>query len=239
LSWYTPEPVDAPLRLPRRVPKRVVPSYIGESEQVLNMLIYRGAGDVARDYSDHGNHGNIKGPTWIDGPYGWALSFDGDDDWVDLGDPASLEPTDYMTVLFWFKSTSAQSGAWYDVVRHDGHFNSLQFWSGTGGAGNLFYRRKRLQIRFHVGQLERWGLAFLRVQYSKDSGGELYIDDMTTPLATNSQTGTLDTTTDPWDLGGGTGHHADVDLGTVRIYSSFFSQSDRVKHYEDTKPLYS
>ena len=39
----------------------------------------------ANDSSGNGNHGTIKGPTFIAGKNGGALSFDGVDDYVDLG----------------------------------------------------------------------------------------------------------------------------------------------------------
>jgi len=41
-SWYNPAPADAPLRYPGRIPERTVPSYIGRSGQVLNLLMHEG-----------------------------------------------------------------------------------------------------------------------------------------------------------------------------------------------------
>jgi len=82
-SWYEPKPVNAPLRYPRRIPKRAVPSYIGEPNQALNLLMYKGGGGIARDYSGQGNHGTINGPKWTDeGIASWALKLDGSDDYI-------------------------------------------------------------------------------------------------------------------------------------------------------------
>jgi len=41
---FTPRPKFTPRRLPRRVPKVIVPSYIGESGQTGNWLFYNGPG---------------------------------------------------------------------------------------------------------------------------------------------------------------------------------------------------
>ena len=51
------------------------------------------------------NHGIIFGdPTWVDDPNrGWCLSFDGDGDYVDVGDDPSLTFTDAITVACWIK----------------------------------------------------------------------------------------------------------------------------------------
>jgi len=101
-SWYEPQPVNAPLRHPRRFPKRVVPSYIGEPEQVLNLLVYKGAGGVVKDYSGQGNRGEIHGAKWTD-EYSpsWALNFDGENDYVDV---TGIKEMTEITVLGWAKT---------------------------------------------------------------------------------------------------------------------------------------
>jgi len=43
-----------------------------------------GSGDVAHDSSGNGNDGTLKnGPTWVNGKFGKALNFDGQDDYVE------------------------------------------------------------------------------------------------------------------------------------------------------------
>jgi hypothetical protein len=51
------------------------------------------------------NHGTLIGdPTWLDDPNrGWCLSFDGDGDYVDVGDDSSLTFTEAITVACWIK----------------------------------------------------------------------------------------------------------------------------------------
>ncbi|MEM2374221.1 MAG: LamG domain-containing protein [Thermoproteota archaeon] len=101
LSWFNPPPFDAPIRYPRQIPKVVVPSFIGDAGQVLNLLMHEGAGDTVKDYSGLGNHGKIYGASWVDGPYGWALSFNGVNNYVQVPYSPSLDITDAITILFW------------------------------------------------------------------------------------------------------------------------------------------
>jgi len=99
---YNPVPPDAPVRYPRRIPKRAVPSYIGKADQVLNLLMYKGAGNVARDYSGEKNHGDINGPTWTDEHLAsWGLEFDGVDDYVEVSNDPTLDGMDQISIIAW------------------------------------------------------------------------------------------------------------------------------------------
>ncbi|UCE48530.1 MAG: LamG domain-containing protein, partial [Phycisphaerales bacterium] len=52
-----------------------------------------------------GNHGTLVGdPTWVSDPVrGWCLDFDGDGDYVDVGENPSLTFTGQITVTAWIK----------------------------------------------------------------------------------------------------------------------------------------
>jgi len=100
MSWFYPQPPDAPIRLPRQFPRKVVPSFIGESGQVLNLLMHHGSGSRVRDYSPYGNHGTIHGAEWVSSEWGWALYFDGNS-YVRIPDSPSLDITTPFTVLAW------------------------------------------------------------------------------------------------------------------------------------------
>ncbi|MFH1723969.1 MAG: LamG-like jellyroll fold domain-containing protein [Elusimicrobiota bacterium] len=62
-----------------------------------------GAGSVAADQGGLGLDGAVHGGAWVDGIKGKALEFDGLDDYVDFGNPASLQIVSDMTVEFWAK----------------------------------------------------------------------------------------------------------------------------------------
>jgi len=86
-SWYEPQPVDAPAKYPRRIPKRGVPSYIGEANQVLDLLMHKGGGGTVKDHSGEENHGTIYGAEWTDEDLAsWALRFNGVDNHVLIPD---------------------------------------------------------------------------------------------------------------------------------------------------------
>jgi hypothetical protein len=62
-----------------------------------------GSGTVAYDSSGNGNDGNLtNGPTWTDGKIGGALSFDGVNDYVDLGQK-NLGVNSNLSISYWFK----------------------------------------------------------------------------------------------------------------------------------------
>jgi hypothetical protein len=86
-----------------------------------------GYGDTAYDSSPQGNNGNLGGgdscpgdadttacPAWTnDGKIGKALDFDTagtTDDYVQITETTSLEPTDAITVSFWGKSSTPGTG---------------------------------------------------------------------------------------------------------------------------------
>jgi len=103
LRWFYPLPSDHPKVYPKQIPKTVVPSYIGEPGQILNLLMYRGAGDVVIDYSGQGNHGNLTGGEWRDWNQAcWAIWFDGGDHYADVD--VDLSPYPEGTVILWYRA---------------------------------------------------------------------------------------------------------------------------------------
>ena len=78
-----------------------------------------GEGQTAYDESSNNNDGTLGNgacfpgagtcPTWVEGKYGGAMSFDGGD-YVDCGNGSSLDITDAITVGAWVKVTSVLSG---------------------------------------------------------------------------------------------------------------------------------
>lgn len=59
---------------------------------------------TAKDSSGNENHGTIHGAVFVDDTpsgEGWALQFDGVNDYVDVGNDASLDITDAITIEAW------------------------------------------------------------------------------------------------------------------------------------------
>ena len=62
-----------------------------------------GAGKTAVDVSGNGLDGKIEGaPKWVEGKFGSALDFDGEDDHVVIPDDDALDLTDNVTYMAWF-----------------------------------------------------------------------------------------------------------------------------------------
>ena len=59
-------------------------------------------GNTVKDASKHGNDGELMGdPQMAESVMGQALAFDGEDDRLNLGSDASLNPTDALTIVAW------------------------------------------------------------------------------------------------------------------------------------------
>jgi len=147
--FYQPPPKRLPIRLPRRKPKRVVPSYIGESGQVLNMLMNYTRGWDVYDHSGQENHGAFVGNVvWVEVPHGgWAIYTEGDTSHVDLG----MIPADTdLTVMYWVYSES--TGPEVDVMgNYDGggwilrrYNDGIQLW--PAGSVDTFPVQKWVHI---------------------------------------------------------------------------------------------
>jgi chitodextrinase len=66
-----------------------------------------GAGVIATDASGHGLNGTLtNGAGWGVGKYGAAVSLDGANDYVDLGNPTALRITGSMTISGWINAAA-------------------------------------------------------------------------------------------------------------------------------------
>jgi len=112
-----------------------------ELSDVAGMWFFdEGGGKEARDSSENGNKGEIVGAKWIEGEFEKALSFDGNDDYVDVMHSVSLEPV----------SVSGQ--AWVKLKADGTRHIIFAKWTGytleVSTAGNPYF-----QIRNAQGQL--------------------------------------------------------------------------------------
>jgi len=73
-------------------------------------------GSTAKDSSPYGNHGTIYGATRVRGIIGKALSFDGVDDYVEVANSESLNPTNEITLMAWVNARSTQNTEYPKIV---------------------------------------------------------------------------------------------------------------------------
>lgn len=89
-----------------------------------------GSGTTAEDFSPaNANTGTLtNSPTWVDGKVGKALSFDGTDDYVTMGDQASLE----------INNNSLAFGGWFYIDAYPAASNRM-FLMTKGGVSGYEY----------------------------------------------------------------------------------------------------
>jgi len=69
-----------------------------------------GRGNIARDSSGNRRHAKMHGPAWVRQGKGFALSFDGFDDYVDCGASSSLGIGGPVTIEAWVRPTRKAHG---------------------------------------------------------------------------------------------------------------------------------
>ncbi len=89
-------------------------------------LFEEGKGDIAKDSSGNGYDGELaEGPEWVEGKFGKALEFDGQESRVDCGDVDALDfGTGDFTICLWIKAAASGAGevgnGWSRIV--DKHY---------------------------------------------------------------------------------------------------------------------
>jgi hypothetical protein len=110
------------------------------------------AGTTAADASGHGIVGTLtNGPTWTPGRYGNALTLDGVNDYVNLGNPTALQVTGSLTLSGWInasafpvddgavvsKRTNGELGFQLDVTKDTGP-RTIGFKLTNSAGANMF-----------------------------------------------------------------------------------------------------
>lgn len=96
-----------------------------------------GAGTKATDFSGNGNHGTLtNGPTWADGRFGKAASFDGTDDYVNIASMTGL-PSGMMTVSAWVKISTHKN--YNNIVGHEWTASNGSWLLFSNSSGNVYF----------------------------------------------------------------------------------------------------
>jgi PKD repeat protein len=99
---------------------------------------------TATDQSGNGNHGTVYGATVVGGKSGNAFSFDGDDDYIDIGDRSNFDITGDITISVWFKTSTSQMGCIVgklDQVNPDNGYDlAMRDSFSTNPSGKILFR---------------------------------------------------------------------------------------------------
>ncbi|MBM3238210.1 LamG domain-containing protein [Candidatus Poribacteria bacterium] len=94
--------------------------FIGESIDDESLALYlpfnEGSGNIAGDFSGKENDGALqKGPKWVDGKFGKALLFDGEDDYVEVEEYIPLDNRPF-TLEAWVYRAKNQKESWDAIL---------------------------------------------------------------------------------------------------------------------------
>ena len=211
-----------------------------DPSMVLNLTGYPGGGSIGQDRSLSRNNGTIIGAVWTRLPSGlWCLSFDGVDDFINLGNPVSLEAMNNGTILMWFMPTAdiaytaekafidkgnTYIGFGYQITParqtftlYDGATHNLNLSARTWAAGTWY----------HLGL--RWGTLgqFIFVN------GEIDAQDL-------SSTGGYSATATNWNLGRNANNkwYANIMIGQTSAYNRALSALEMSNYYQNEKHLF-
>ncbi len=115
-----------------------------------------GKGDIAHDSSGHGHEAKVYGATWVKQGGGFAMSFDGLDDYINLTATRKLDITGPISIETWIKPMAKSqglasvlgSGLGSYLLGYYAHAE-LCFWF-IGSGGNKLYGRVNFQEWNHV-----------------------------------------------------------------------------------------
>ncbi|MHC4499232.1 MAG: LamG-like jellyroll fold domain-containing protein, partial [Planctomycetota bacterium] len=110
------------------------PLFVGQGQEaaiISHWGLDEGSGSTAFDLVG-GNHGTlVNSPVWTTGQVGGALEFDGVDDYVDMGSPASLVMTDALTLSAWVYPKGPSNASMGIIANKEGEYEIARNNNGT------------------------------------------------------------------------------------------------------------
>lgn len=203
-------------------------------------MIYHGSAHTeAKDWSGKGNHGTIHGATKITAPWNQALSFDGENDYVDCGNDASLDITDAITISAWVYPRE-KSGS-YRAVISKGSNEVTPFdirMDRTSSGNHIFGKLQTSAGSVNVPNTainnNQWYHAVLLYDGIKV---ELFLNGQS--KCSNPQTGTINTNAVNLMIGGNTkSEFWNGSIDEVRIYNKALTAAQIFKIYNWTKSAF-
>jgi Concanavalin A-like lectin/glucanases superfamily/Galactose oxidase-like, Early set domain/Bacterial Ig domain len=185
-----------------------------------------GSGTTVTDSSGSNNAGTITGATWAQGRFGNALSFNGISDIVRIPASSSLNVSSAMTLEAWIKPTTAQSG-WRTIMQREVDAYFLNASNSNGpllpSGGGTFNGTGAYVSGTTANPVNAW----THVALTYDGAMlRLYVNGAL--AASQAQTGSIQTTSNPLWIGGNSpyGEYFQGIIDEVRVYNRALSQAE-------------
>jgi len=140
MSIFSPAPKREPIRYPRRLPNKTLPSHLLDPDLELCLLMNYAEGDEVRDYSTNNLHGAMNGPAWIQSSVGFGFHFiRSEDDYIEVPNDAALNfGTDQdFTVMAVFRSEAQEAVKERIVNKQRGPSGDYKGWQLRTAGDNL------------------------------------------------------------------------------------------------------
>jgi prepilin-type N-terminal cleavage/methylation domain-containing protein len=203
-----------------------------------------GTGTIAYDYSGNGNNGTLYNfnwtatSGWTRGKVGYALNFDGNNDYVEIPDSSSLRLATSVTIALWFKMADYPPPPppggydWYNFINKGRYTDSYGLMYYRGGSFT-FYLKPLSTVSFtFTPSLNRW---YFIVCTWDGNNAKIFLDGDS--KISTTITGSLNTYTYPIRISLDTGNQYPFNgtIDEVRVYNRALSDQEIQALYNATK----
>jgi hypothetical protein len=221
--------------------EEVLQLYLEGAGPISHWMFDEGTGSTAHD-SAGDNDGTIYGAQWTSGQINGALDFDGDGDYVDVGNDSSLKPPLPLTLCAWisFSQNGAvfislddwSSSTYYGVVLNLNAAShvSVNFGDGNGSGGSS-YRRSKTGTTVLIA--DTWYQAAAVIRGATDM--DIYINGMDDGGSYSGSGDSLAYSSGNASIGTSSpdGPYFDGKIDDVRIYDRVLSAEEVWQLYQD------
>jgi hypothetical protein len=216
------------------------------SNLVLYLTFDEGSGNIAYDYSGNRNNGTLHNgsnvcsnppnsgcPTWVDGKFGKALSFDGIDDYVQTTSNPIV--SDNVTLVVWIYPRVISDGRYHGFAGYQGpsvYYRPFNFWVSPS-AGLHWWISKSDNTQYHAGtipnffdQANKWYFIAFRKNGNKL---DIFKYDQKISLPDSPFS---DLYKPPYYWIGRIDNYFDGIIDEVRIYNRALSEEEILSHYQ-------
>jgi hypothetical protein len=198
-----------------------------------------GTGTTTNDTSGNGYNGTFFGsPSWVQGKYGNALSFDGSDDYIDAGTGANMNIANAITLEAWVKSPNWRPTAnWRSFLDKGGAYGFY-----VNSASDFIRFQLNLvtdgNVTLDTGTLSTNTWYHITGTYDKNAGSnnfKLYVNGKFVTSNTYSNSITTNSTSLKFGLYSGYYFNGTADL--IRIYNYARTPAQVAYDYNRGKPV--